>query len=328
MVTDSVPPHVPSGAQSGSPTPTPHSPTPERSASPSTGTAGTEGARPPLVGRAAVQARDLHRVHSHGRVKIRALDGVSVEFEKSKWTAVMGPSGSGKSTLLHCLAGLDKPDRGSVRIGDTEITRLGEAGRTRMRRTRIGFVFQSFNLVPVLSVKENILLPTRLAFRRTDRARFNRLTEELGLAELLRRRPHELSGGQQQRVAIARALLPAPDVIFADEPTGNLDSESGDRVLSLLRRAADEFDQTVVMVTHDPAAAARTDRVVVLADGKVRAEVHDPTLEAVQAAMRPEPAQPVFRPTPAQHTRRPGPGQAESGQTEPSQADTRPEPGA
>lgn len=265
---------------------------------------------PPPVSHPAVVARDLHRVHSHGRVKIRALDGVSVEFEQGKWTAVMGASGSGKSTLLHCLAGLDKPDRGSVRIGGTEITRLGEAGRTRLRRTRIGFVFQSFNLVPVLSVRENIMLPGKLAFRRTDRARFDRLTRELGLADLLKRRPHELSGGQQQRVAIARALLPGPDVVFADEPTGNLDSESGNAVLDLLRRAADDFEQTVVMVTHDAAAAARTDRVVVLADGRLRTEIAEPTLESVQTAMRPEPAPrpiPAARPTPARPRPETGP---------------------
>ena len=243
---------------------------------------------PAPIARPAVTARDLHRVHRSGGVKIRALDGVSVQFEQGRWTAVMGPSGSGKSTLLHCLAGLDSPDRGSIHLGDTSLTRMSEAGRTRLRRTRIGFVFQSFNLVPVLSVRENILLPTRLAFRRQDRDRFNRLTAELGLEDLLRRRPHELSGGQQQRVAIARALLPRPDVVYADEPTGNLDSEAGDAVLTLLRRAADEFGQTVVMVTHDAAAAARTDRVVVLADGKIRTEVADPTLDAVQAAMRPD----------------------------------------
>ncbi len=237
----------------------------------------------------ALAARDLRHSYGHGRARTQALDGVSVSFDRGRWTAVMGPSGSGKSTLLHCLAGLDRPDCGTVHVGSTEITQLSEAGRTRLRRTRIGFVFQSFNLVPVLSVRENILLPGKLAFRRTDRARLDRLTHELGLGDLLRRRPHELSGGQQQRVAIARALLPEPDVVFADEPTGNLDSESGDAVLGLLRSAATEFSQTVVMVTHDAAAAARTDRVVVLADGKVRSEVTEPTLESVQAAMRPGP---------------------------------------
>lgn len=279
-MTSSVPPHVPSGDPSAAPRnpPTPHGP--------------TFGAEPgqtpePFPSPPAVLARDLHRVHKSGGVKTRALDGVSIEFEQARWTAVMGPSGSGKSTLLHCLAGLDRPDRGSVKIGNKDITRMTEGGRTRMRRTRIGFVFQSFNLVPVLSVRENILLPSRLAFRRSKRDRLNRLTAELGLEGLMKRRPHELSGGQQQRVAIARALLPEPDVIFADEPTGNLDSESGDAVLRILRRCVDEFGQTVVMVTHDPAAAARTDRVVVLADGRIRAEINHPTVDAVQAAMRP-----------------------------------------
>ena len=234
----------------------------------------------------AIRARGLRKTYAHGRVKVRALDGVDVEVEKGRWTAVMGPSGSGKSTLVHCLAGLDTPDSGTVHLGRTEITRLGDAGRTRLRRTRVGFVFQSFNLVPVLSVRENIVLPTRLALRRPDRSRLDGLVDRLGIGDLLRRRPHELSGGQQQRVAIARALLPAPDVVFADEPTGNLDSESGEAVLGLLGACAREAGQTVVMVTHDAHAAAHTDRVLVLADGRIADEVLSPTTDAVDAAMR------------------------------------------
>ena len=234
----------------------------------------------------AVRAHGLTRTYSHGRVTVRALAGVDVAFERGRWTAIMGPSGSGKSTLMHCLAGLDTPDSGEVYLGDTEITRLGDAARTRLRRTRVGFVFQSFNLVPVLSVRENILLPGRLAFARGQRRRLDDLAEQLGISDLLRRRPHELSGGQQQRVAIARALLPRPDVVFADEPTGNLDSEAGESVLGLLGDCAREHGQTVVMVTHDADAAAHTDRVLILADGLIAEEVAAPTTDAVNAAMR------------------------------------------
>lgn len=234
----------------------------------------------------AIRAHGLRKTYSHGRVKVRALDGVDVAVDKGRWAAVMGPSGSGKSTLMHCLAGLDTPDHGSVALGSTEITRLGDAGRTRLRRTRVGFVFQSFNLVPALSVRENIVLPVRMAFRRPDRARLDALVGALGIGDLLRRRPHELSGGQQQRVAIARALLPKPDVVFADEPTGNLDSESGEAVLGLLGDCVREAGQTVVMVTHDAHAASHTDRVLMLADGRIAGEVYSPTVEAVGAAIR------------------------------------------
>jgi len=212
-----------------------------------------------------VRATRLCKSHASGRATVRALDGVDVEFERGRWTAIMGPSGSGKSTLMHCLAGLDTPDSGTVTIGSTDVTRLGDAGRTRLRRTRVGFVFQSFNLVPVLSVRENIVLPGRLAWRRPERARFDRLVAELGLGELLRRRP---------------------DVVFADEPTGNLDSESGETVLRLLGDCAREHGQTVVMVTHDSDAAAHTDRVLVLADGRIADEVREPTTDTVDAAMR------------------------------------------
>ncbi|UVE96293.1 ABC transporter ATP-binding protein [Dietzia sp. B32] len=234
----------------------------------------------------AIRAHGLRKTYSHGRVRVRALDGVDVAIDRGRWTAVMGPSGSGKSTLMHCLAGLDTPDHGTVSIGSTEITRLGDAGRTRLRRTRVGFVFQSFNLVPALSVRENIVLPVRMAFRRPDRSRLDSLVGELGIGDLLKRRPHELSGGQQQRVAIARALLPSPDVVFADEPTGNLDSESGEAVLTLLGACVREAGQTVVMVTHDAHAAAHTDTVLVLADGRIADEVPSPTPESVHTAMR------------------------------------------
>ncbi|PAY23194.1 ABC transporter [Dietzia natronolimnaea] len=234
----------------------------------------------------AIRARGLRKTYTRGRVRVRALDDVNVTVDKGRWTAIMGPSGSGKSTLMHCLAGLDTPDQGTVSIGSTDITRLGDAGRTRLRRTRVGFVFQSFNLVPSLSVRENIALPVRMTLRRPDRARFDALVGELGIGDLLRRRPHELSGGQQQRVAIARALLPRPDVVFADEPTGNLDSESGEAVLGLLGACARESGQTVVMVTHDTHAAAYTDTALILADGRIADEVDSPTQDTVDAAMR------------------------------------------
>ncbi|AVZ40157.1 MULTISPECIES: ABC transporter ATP-binding protein [unclassified Dietzia] len=234
----------------------------------------------------AIRARGLRKTYTRGRVQVRALDGVDVTVEKGRWTAIMGPSGSGKSTLMHCLAGLDSPDQGTVSIGSTDITRLGDAGRTRLRRARVGFVFQSFNLVPSLSVRENIVLPVRMTLRRPDRDRLDSLAGELGIGDLLRRRPHELSGGQQQRVAIARALLPRPDVVFADEPTGNLDSESGEAVLGLLGACARESGQTVVMVTHDTHAAAHTDTALILADGRIADEVGSPTQDTVDAAMR------------------------------------------
>ena len=198
-----------------------------------------------------VSATDLHRTFGEGEAAVRALDGVSVEFPAGRLTAIMGPSGSGKSTLMHCLAGLDRPTAGTVVIDGIDLAGLDDGELTELRRDKVGFVFQFFNLLPVLDARENILLPLKLAGRDTDQARFDRLVEAVGLGDRLDHRPAELSGGQQQRVAIARALMSEPAVVFADEPTGNLDSHSSEEVLALLRTAVDEFGQTVVMVTHD-----------------------------------------------------------------------------
>jgi putative ABC transport system ATP-binding protein len=216
-----------------------------------------------------VTATDLERVFGEGDAAVRAIDGVSIDFPRGKFTAIMGPSGSGKSTLMHCLAGLDRPTEGAVVIDGTELGPLDDAALTQLRRDKIGFVFQFFNLLPVLNAEENMKLPLTLAGRKPDTERFKRLVDAVGLADRLDHRPSELSGGQQQRVAIARALLSDPAVVFADEPTGNLDSRSSEEILALMRRTVDEFGQTVVMVTHDPVAAATADRVVVLVDGKI-----------------------------------------------------------
>jgi putative ABC transport system ATP-binding protein len=221
---------------------------------------------------AIVETTDLTRVYGEGETAVHALRGVSLAFPAGGFTAIMGPSGSGKSTLMHLLAGLDSATSGSVVLDGLEIAGLDDKGRTRLRRDRLGFVFQAFNLVPVLTAEENILLPLTLAGRKVDREWFATLVEAVGLRDRLSHRPAELSGGQQQRVAVARALIHRPAVVFADEPTGNLDSRSSEEVLGLLRRAVDDFGQTVVMVTHDAPAAAHADRVVVLRDGEV---VHD-----------------------------------------------------
>jgi putative ABC transport system ATP-binding protein len=234
----------------------------------------------------AVRASGLTRTYGTGPTAVHALAGVDVTFARGAFTAIMGPSGSGKSTLMHCLAGLDAPSSGRVFLGDTELTSLRDDQLTRLRRERIGFVFQSFNLLPVLDARENIVLPMQLAGRRPDPGWFDAVVARLGLRDRLRHRPAELSGGQQQRVAVARALLPRPDVVFADEPTGNLDSRSGAEVLDLLRSSVRETGQTVVMVTHDPAAAAYADRVVLLADGRVAGDVAEPTVDSVIAALR------------------------------------------
>jgi putative ABC transport system ATP-binding protein len=224
----------------------------------------------------AVRVEGLTRTYGGGSAAVPALAGIDATFGSGTFTAVMGPSGSGKSTLLQCAAGLDRPDDGRVWIGDIEISRMNEARRTVLRRDRIGFVFQAFNLIGALTVEENILLPLRLAGVRPDRAWLAHVVERIGLAGRLRHRPAELSGGQQQRVAIARALATRPDVIFCDEPTGALDSSTAAEVLALLRAVVDEHGQTVVMVTHDPVAASYADRVMVLADGRIVADTPQP----------------------------------------------------
>ncbi len=234
----------------------------------------------------AARAVGLTKSYGKGDTVVRALDDVNVEFERARFTAVMGPSGSGKSTLMHCMAGLDVPTSGHTFVGDDELGRLDEAGLTELRRDRIGFVFQSFNLVPTLSASENITLPADLAGVTIDRGWFDDLVRRLGIADRLSHRPSELSGGQQQRVACARALIGRPELIFADEPTGNLDSESSAEVLGFLRRSVSDHGQTIVMVTHDPQAAAYADRVVFLADGKVVGELGSPTADGVLDRMK------------------------------------------
>ena len=219
-----------------------------------------------------VTATDVRRRYGEGDAAVDALAGVSVEFERGRFSAIMGPSGSGKSTLMHILAGLDRPTSGSVSLDGTEITGLDDRRLTELRRDKLGFIFQAFNLVPVLTAEENITLPTMLAGRKPEPGWLDTLVDTVGLRDRLTHRPSELSGGQQQRVAVARALISRPAVVFADEPTGNLDSASSAEVLGLLRRAVDDFGQTVIMVTHDAGAAAAADRVVVLRDGEV---VHD-----------------------------------------------------
>jgi putative ABC transport system ATP-binding protein len=216
-----------------------------------------------------VTAHDLHRTYGTGEAEVRALDGVDVNIDQQRFVAVMGPSGSGKSTLMHVLAGLDRPTSGTVEIDGTEVTALDDKALTELRRDKVGFIFQAFNLLPILTAEENILLPLSLAGRTPDREWVDRLIDTIGLRDRLTHRPSELSGGQQQRVAVARALASRPAVIFADEPTGNLDSGSSREVLELLRRAVDEFGQTVVMVTHDPDAAQIADEIIEMADGKI-----------------------------------------------------------
>jgi putative ABC transport system ATP-binding protein len=219
-----------------------------------------------------VSARDLRRRFGEGEAAVDALAGVSVDLPAGRFAAIMGPSGSGKSTLMHILAGLDRPTSGSVRLADVELTELGDRQLTQLRRERIGFIFQTFNLLPVLNAEENILLPLSIAGRKPDGEWFDRLVDTVGIRDRLHHRPAELSGGQQQRVAVARALISRPAVVFADEPSGNLDSKASGDVLELLRHAVDDFSQTVVMVTHDAHAASFADRLLVLADGRI---VHD-----------------------------------------------------
>ncbi len=234
----------------------------------------------------AAQAVNLCKTYGAGHATVRALDNVSVAFEHGRFTAVMGPSGSGKSTLMHCMAGLDRPTSGTVYVGGQDIGKLDDAGLTKLRRDRIGFVFQYFNLVPTLTAGENIALPVALAGRKPDQDWVDYLAKQLGIADRLSHRPSELSGGQQQRVACARALVNKPDLVFADEPTGNLDSTAAAELLAFLRRSVRELGQSVVMVTHDPHSAAYADRVVFLADGAVVSELSQPTADSVLERIR------------------------------------------
>jgi putative ABC transport system ATP-binding protein len=229
-----------------------------------------------------VEARDLTRRYGEGEAAVDALAGVSVEFPVGRFAAIMGPSGSGKSTLMHLLAGLDRPTSGTVRVGGVELSELDDKRLTQLRRDRIGFIFQTFNLLPVLSAEENILLPLSIAGRRPDQEWLDRLIDTIGIRDRLHHRPAEMSGGQQQRVAVARALVSRPSVVFADEPSGNLDSKSSGEVLELLRQAVDDFSQTVVMVTHDAHAASFADRLLVLADGRI---VHDGDAATAEEAL-------------------------------------------
>ena len=235
---------------------------------------------------AAARAVDLWKVYGEGAAKVEALRGITTEFRRGEFTAIMGPSGSGKSTLLHCLAGLDRPSSGQVFVGDAEVTALKEKGLTQLRRDRVGFVFQAFNLVPTLTAAENITLPIDIAGRDVDRAWFDTVVETVGLRDRLTHLPAELSGGQQQRVAAARALVSRPEIVFADEPTGNLDSKATQELLAFLRDAVDSHGQTILTVTHDPIAASYADRIVFLQDGQIVDEMREPTSEKVLDRMK------------------------------------------
>jgi putative ABC transport system ATP-binding protein len=235
---------------------------------------------------AAASCNNLFKIYGSGDSEVRALDDVSVTFGKGQFTAIMGPSGSGKSTLMHCAAGLDDVTSGSILIGDAEITEMKEKQLTQLRRDKVGFIFQAYNLVPTLNAIENITLPMTLAGRKPDDAWVTNVVDTVGLSKRLKHRPSELSGGQQQRVAVARALASRPDIIFADEPTGNLDSATSAEILAFMQKAARELGQTIVMVTHDPSAASYADRVLFLADGKIVDEMLEPTEDAVLARMK------------------------------------------
>ncbi|GAB3265072.1 ABC transporter ATP-binding protein [Arthrobacter pigmenti] len=250
----------------------------------------TTGARPAgthgkTTSQTASAARGLSKTYGKGDTKVHALHDVDVSFERGRFTAIMGPSGSGKSTLMHCLAGLDSATSGQIWLGDTEITGLNDKQLTRLRRDRVGFVFQAFNLVPTLTAEQNMTLPISLANGTVDTEWFKHVTQTLGLKNRLTHRPHELSGGQQQRVAVARALLTRPDVIFGDEPTGNLDSKVGAEVLSMLRRSSQEMGQSIIMVTHDPIAASYADRVVLMNDGALVGDLNEPNSEDILSAL-------------------------------------------
>jgi putative ABC transport system ATP-binding protein len=248
--------------------------------------ASTPPSASPVAPDVVARAVDAVKVYGKGDAAVTALNGISVAFKRSQFTAIMGPSGSGKSTLLHCLAGLDSVTSGKIIIGDTELGTLSEKQLTLLRRDKVGFIFQAYNLVPTLSAADNIALPLAIAGRKPDPTTLNDVITTMRLADRLTHRPAELSGGQQQRVAAARAFVSRPDIIFADEPTGNLDSRSGAELLGFLRNAVDDRQQTIVMVTHDPGAASRADRVVFLADGKVVREIADPTSDAILEYMK------------------------------------------
>jgi putative ABC transport system ATP-binding protein len=234
----------------------------------------------------AARAIDAVKIYGKGDTEVRALDGVTVGFDRGQFTAIMGPSGSGKSTLMHCLAGLDVLTQGRIIIGDTDLSELDDRRLTELRRDRVGFVFQTFNLVPTLTAIENITLPSALAGKKPDRQWLDSVIDAIGLRDRLGHKPGELSGGQQQRVAAARALANRPDIIFADEPTGNLDSKAGAEVLTFMRTSVRDLGQTVVMVTHDPIAAGYADRIVFLADGRIVDEMADPTAQKVLDRMK------------------------------------------
>ncbi len=246
----------------------------------------TQAALAPDPATVAAAARNAVKTYGTGDAAVHALAGVDVDFERGRYTAIMGPSGSGKSTLMQNVAGLDTLTSGTVSIGGVDLSSLSDRQLTRLRRDRIGFIFQSFNLVPTLTAKENIELPLDLAGRSPDRAWFDEIVATVGLGTRLGHRPAELSGGQQQRVAVARALVSRPEIVFGDEPTGNLDSRAGGEVLAFLRDAVDRLGQTVVMVTHDPVAASYADRIVFLADGRIVDEMHDPTSDLVLDRMK------------------------------------------
>jgi len=238
------------------------------------------------VGGAAARAVGAVKIYGRGETEVRALDGVDVTFESGELTTIMGPSGSGKSTLMHCMAGLDELTDGKIFIGEVELGSLEERELTLLRRRSVGFIFQAYNLLPTLTALENMTLPIALAGEDPDGAWLTEVVEAVGLADRLTHRPNELSGGQQQRVAVARALVSRPRIIFADEPTGNLDSRTGTEVLEFLRRASDQLNQTIVMVTHDATAASYSDRIVFLNDGRVSDEMRDPTVDGVLDVVR------------------------------------------
>jgi putative ABC transport system ATP-binding protein len=240
----------------------------------------------PPITTVAARAAQATKIYGEGEAAVHALDGVDIEFNRQQFTAIMGPSGSGKSTLLHCIAGLDRLTSGEVWIGDVPLDLLSDKELTKLRRDRVGFVFQAYNLIPTLTAIENITLPSALAGRDPDKEWLDRVVETTGLKDRLSHRPSELSGGQQQRVAVARALATRPEIIFADEPTGNLDSRASAEILAFMKRAVSEFGQTIVMVTHDPISASYSDRVVFLVDGKIVDEIVGPTADGVLDKMR------------------------------------------